>query len=82
MSEMPANLEARRLVAESARVAAIESKELCKVRWLYYRGNENYGLGNVLYDVASAAALALVLNRTLVYGLNQNDRKFGTLLKW
>jgi hypothetical protein len=37
---------------------------VCK---LYYRGDENYGLGNVLYDVASAAAIAMVLNRSIVY---------------
>ena len=55
---------------------------LCKVKWLYYRGDENYGLGNVLYDVASAAALAIALNRTLIYGANEADRKFGTLLTW
>ncbi|KOO25876.1 hypothetical protein Ctob_012055 [Chrysochromulina tobinii] len=53
-----------------------------RVRWLIYRGDENYGLGNVLYDVASAAALALALNRTLVYGADAVDRKFGTLLQW
>ena len=40
---------------------------MCK---LYYRGDENYGLGNVLYDVASAAAIAMVLNRSIVYSAN------------
>ena len=55
---------------------------VCKRRWLYYRGDDNYGLGNVLYDVASAAALAMVLNRSVVYGLNASDRKFGSLLRW
>lgn len=47
-----------------------------------YRGDENYGLGNVLYDVASAAALAIVLNRSLVYGADRSDRKFSALLRW
>jgi len=44
---------------------------VCK---LYYRGDENYGLGNVLYDVASAAAIAMVLNRSIVYSANSSDR--------
>lgn len=52
------------------------------MRWLYYHGDENYGLGNVLYDVASAAALAIVLNRTLIYGRNAADRKFDSLIHW
>ena len=74
--------EARRLISDSAAVAKLEPRELCRVRWLFYRGDENYGLGNVLYDVSSAAALALATNRTLVYGLSESDRKFGTLIKW
>ena len=74
--------EARRLLAETAALDTMPGRDLCKVRWLYYRGDENYGLGNVLYDVASAAALAIVLNRTLVYGRNAADRKFGSLLSW
>ena len=45
-------------------------------------GDENYGLGNVLYDITSAAAFAIALNRTLIYGVDDSDRKFGTLLKW
>jgi hypothetical protein len=57
-------------------------RQLCEHRWLLYRGDENYGLGNVLYDVSSAAALAMIFNRTLVYGTNHEERKFGTLLRW
>ena len=38
--------------------------------------------GNVLYDVASAAALAIMLNRSLIYGVTRADRKFGALLAW
>ena len=57
-------------------------RQLCRRRWLYYRGDDNYGLGNVLYDVASAAALAMSLNRTLVYGADAADRKFGALINW
>ena len=74
--------EAKRLLRESAAVRHLPPRELCRVRWLFYRGDENYGLGNVLYDVSSAAALALVLNRTLAYGIDESDRKFGTLLHW
>ena len=74
--------EARRLVREADALQTASPRELCKVRWLYYRGDDNYGLGNVLYDVASAAALSLVLNRTFIYGANTADRKFGTLLTW
>ena len=74
--------EAQRLLRETAALPSMEARELCRVRWLIYRGDENYGLGNVLYDVASAAALALALNRTLVYGADAVDRKFGTLLQW
>ena len=74
--------EARRLQAHAAGLGALPARELCKVRWLYYRGDDNYGLGNVLYDVAAAAALALALNRTLVYGYDGADRKFGALLHW
>ena len=66
----------------SSDLSALPHEEICKVRWLFYRGDDNYGLGNVLYDVAAAAALALVLNRTLVYGVNAQDRKFGALLRW
>lgn len=62
--------------------AGAKRRDVCKWRWLYYRGDENYGLGNVLYDVASAAALAMVLNRSVVYGANSSDRKFGSLLRW
>ena len=77
--------EATRLLRESAALkdlATSSPRELCRVRWLFYRGDENYGLGNVLYDISSAAALALALNRTLVYGADAADRKFGTLLLW
>ena len=56
--------------SKTSRVCA---DEVCK---LYYRGDENYGLGNVLYDVASAAAIAMVLNRSIVYSANSSDRKF------
>eukprot|EP00966_Prymnesium_polylepis_P066963 1554450-Prymnesium_polylepis.1 len=58
------------------------ARDLCRQRYLYYRGDDNYGLGNVLFDVGSAAAVALVLNRTLVYAADQADRKFGSLLLW
>jgi hypothetical protein len=74
--------EAQRLLAQTAELAALPAHDLCHVRYLYYRGDENYGLGNVLYDVASAAALALAFNRTLLYGADRDDRKFGTLLEW
>ena len=74
--------ESRRLLAKSSALSSLPSHELCNTRWLFYRGNENYGLGNVLYDVSSAAALALAFNRTLLYGINADDRKFGTLLTW
>lgn len=57
-------------------------RALCRRRWLYYRGDDNYGLGNVLYDVASAAAIAMMLNRTLIYGADLADRKFGSLIDW
>ena len=74
--------EATRLLKESAALSQLPPRELCRVRWLFYQGDENYGLGNVLYDVSSAAALALSLNRTLIYGIDEADRKFGTLLHW
>ena len=32
--------------------------------------------------MASAAALAMSLNRTLVYGADAADRKFGALINW
>ena len=60
----------------------MDATDLCRRRFLYYRGDDNYGLGNVLYDVAAAAAVALVLNRTLVYAADAADRKFGSLLRW
>ena len=63
-------------------LSRLRRRDVCKQRWLYYRGDENYGLGNVLYDVASAAAIAMVLNRSIVYGANSSDRKFGSLLRW
>ena len=63
-------------------LTSLPSRQLCKARWLFYRGDDNYGLGNVVYDMAAAAALALVLNRSLVYGTDANDRKFGSLLHW
>ena len=74
--------EARRFIADSAALSSLPARELCKQRWLFYRGDENYGLGNVLYDVSSAAALAIAMNRTLIYGIDSDDRKFGTLLTW
>ena len=75
----------RTLVREFLRqqdLSRLRRRDTCKQRWLYYRGDENYGLGNVLYDVASAAAIAMVLNRSIVYGANASDRKFGSLLRW
>ena len=66
----------------AARLREMTPRALCEHRWLLYRGDENYGLGNVLYDVSSAVALAMILNRSLIYGLNHTDRKFGTLLHW
>ena len=66
--------EVSRMVSESVRFRQLKPGELCKVRFLYYRGDENYGLGNVLYDVSSAAALAVILNRTLIYGADADDR--------
>ena len=59
--------------SKTSRVCA---DEVCK---LYYRGDENYGLGNVLYDVASAAAIAMVLNRSIVYSANSSDQGGGGL---
>lgn len=70
------------MMYETGLLQTANAQTLCKVKWLYYRGDENYGLGNVLYDVASAAALSIALNRTLIYGANDADRKFGTLLTW
>ena len=29
-------------------VRSLPARSLCKRRWLYYHGDENYGLGNVL----------------------------------
>ena len=78
-------LPVRTLVRQFLRqqdLSRLRRREVCKQRWLYYRGDENYGLGNVLYDVASAAAIAMVLNRSIVYGANSSDRKFGSLLRW
>jgi len=74
--------EARRLLLEAAELPKLPPLELCRTRWLFYQGDSNYGLGNVLYDVASAVALALALNRTLIYGANISDRKFSMLLTW
>jgi len=51
-------------------LSRLRRRDVCKQRWLYYRGDENYGLGNVLYDVASAATIAMVLNRSIVYSAN------------
>ena len=66
----------------AAVLEALPYRQICRRRYFYYRGDENYGLGNVLYDVASAFAFAMVLNRTFVYGANSSDRKFGSLLRW
>lgn len=70
------------MLRQTAALSEIPPRELCKTKWLYYQGDNNYGLGNVLYDVSSAVAFALALNRTLLYGANEADRKFGTLLTW
>jgi hypothetical protein len=60
----------------------LEAAELCSRQWILYLGDENYGLGNVLYDVVSASALAFALNRSLAYGATRRERKFGSLLSW
>eukprot|EP00908_Phaeocystis_cordata_P003471 Transcript_13803.p1 GENE.Transcript_13803~~Transcript_13803.p1 ORF type:complete len:553 (+),score=177.09 Transcript_13803:62-1720(+) len=83
LHRLPAVTRARvRQFLRQQAFAGAKRRDVCKWRWLYYRGDENYGLGNVLYDVASAAALAMVLNRSVVYGANSSDRKFGSLLRW
>ncbi|KAL3933788.1 MAG: hypothetical protein SGPRY_000130 [Prymnesium sp.] len=63
-------------------LGAMLPSDICRLRVLFYRGDDNYGLGNVLYDISSAAAMAILLNRTLIYGRDAADRKFGTLLTW
>ena len=69
-------------IAKHKGLPQLSGREVCQQRWVLYRGDENYGLGNILYDVASAAAIAMILNRSLIYGRDPNDRKFNALLEW
>ena len=78
----PIRATAARFTARHAALTSLPAAELCSERWILYAGDENYGLGNVLYDVASAAALAMALNRSLVYGRTRAGRKFESLLSW
>jgi len=70
------------IVQSHRELHTLAAADLCSRRWILYRGDENYGLGNVLYDVAAASALAFALNRSLVYGATRGERKFGSLLSW
>lgn len=79
---LPLRSAATEIARSHLQLHQLEPTELCSRQWILYLGDENYGLGNVLYDVASASALAFALNRSLAYGSTRGERKFSSLLSW